>query len=106
MLFVQPQVVEIGVLKARLRAIPDSRLRDLIFIQPQWWQGATDTVVYDEFGLPSTSKPWVPEAAIYLLLKDEGRLPSQLTVSLMRPDDVPESPTREVIDMRVLEQFR
>lgn len=106
LLFAQPQITELRVLKSQLAAIPDSRLGKLIFIQPQWWEGATDTIVYDEFGFPSTAQPWVPEAMIYLLLEDEDRLPPNLTVSLVQPDDVPASPMRAVIDMRALVRFR
>jgi hypothetical protein len=71
-LIVEPQMTELRLLKRQVNDLPPGALR-VSFVLTDWYGGLTDTVIYDEFGLASSVRPWAPEPAIDLLLRESGR---------------------------------
>jgi len=107
-LIVEPQMTELRLLRSQVAALPVDVPR-VAFVLTDWNGGMTDLVVYDEFGLASSVRPWVLEPSVYLLLREEKRLAppglrpaldAYLPGSTVFPDGEP------VIDLRVLRQLR
>jgi hypothetical protein len=73
--FVVPQTAELAVLHALVRESPVHPDGRVIFIPPTWEQHLAPGVRYDEFGLPSASKPWVPEAMYRILQRSATASP-------------------------------
>jgi hypothetical protein len=107
-LMVEPQSTELRVMRSQVAALP-SRLPQVGFVQLSWYQGLTSRWYSDELGLSSSARPWVPEPAVDLILREEGRLPpaaSRPVVDII-PWQTTTPPTNEpVINLRVLEQLR
>jgi hypothetical protein len=72
-LVVQPQNTELQMLRSQVAALPAGTPR-VAFVETDWYGGLTDVVVYDEFGLPSSVRPWTLEPWFDLILREEGRL--------------------------------
>lgn len=72
-LFVGPQATELRLMRSQIAALPDGVAR-VGFVETAWSQGMTKVQRYDEFGLPSSGQPWVPQSAVLLILREEGRL--------------------------------
>ena len=72
-LFVEPQATELRLMRSAVAALPDGVSR-VGFVETSWYQGMTRVERYDEFGLPSSGQPWVPQSAVLLILHEEGRL--------------------------------
>jgi hypothetical protein len=103
--FVEPQSVEYRLVKDRLRKLGPNP-QTIWFIRIHWDDGLT-LVRYDEFGTPSSCKPWVPEGMVNCALRDLGRPSDGVTVTQVDPDaagQVP--PNAAVVDMRMLKDFR
>jgi hypothetical protein len=73
-LIAEPQMTELRLLRSQVLALPAGTPR-IAFVQTDWYGGATKLVVYDEFGLPSSHRPWALEPAVDLILREEGRFP-------------------------------
>lgn len=107
-LFVQPQNVELQMMRSALARSGPEQLERVVLIQPNWNQGAAQLVRYDEFGLPSTFAYWVPRPAVQLIAVELHRdAPPEVET---RPWDTPspgDPPAGTVVvDMRELEQGR
>jgi hypothetical protein len=61
------------MLRTALRRSGTPDVRTVWFIKPNWTEGAAPFVRYDEFGLPSSYAPWVPDPAVLLLLRERGQ---------------------------------
>jgi hypothetical protein len=94
-LVVRPQSTELRMLRTAL-ASPPPRDR-VVFVKPNWTQGAAPLVRYDEFGLPSTYFAWVPGSAVPLVLGE----PVGLRIFAWD-----EAPARSDVDMRSLQKAR
>jgi hypothetical protein len=109
-LFVLPHMTEQRLLRSRVAALPDGAAR-IAFIQTDWYGGATRQVVYDEFGLPSSTRQWTLEPAVDLILNEEGRLaktgprpPVEVWPSWTTTSSIPKG--EPVIDLRELSRLR
>src|SRR6266545_4580341 len=71
-LVVDPQSTELRVIRSRVAALPTSLPR-VGFVGLAWDQGMTRWYS-DEIGVPSSARPWTPEPAVFLLLREKGRL--------------------------------
>lgn len=106
-LFVEPQNTELRLIRSQVAALPEGVPR-VAFLEPCLHAGMTDLVLYDEFGLPSSAAVWVPEPAVLLIFREQGRLASG-------PKPVVDNfacyatsfPTNEpLLDVRELQQLR
>jgi hypothetical protein len=107
-LMVEPQSTELRIMRSQVAAVPSGAPR-IAFVQLSWYQGLTSRWYSDELGLSSAARPWVPEPAVELILREEGRLrpQSQRPVVDILPWQTTTMPTDEpVINLRVLEQLR
>jgi hypothetical protein len=109
-LFVKPQSIELEMLRSALDKSNGSPLRRVVLIRPNWSQGAAPLVRYDEFGLPSTYQVWVPDPAVFLILREEGRQTERPVeedlpwTARALPGDVPRGEV--FVDMRNLQDRR
>ena len=91
--FVGPETQELEMIRSQLSAIPGRTVPRVVFRQasrhpvdaPYW------TVSFDDFGYPSSAATWVPEAAVALVLREQGRLGRTLSVKVIPSwDPLPE----------------
>jgi hypothetical protein len=78
--FVIPQEVEYQYVAQQLRAASQSNTDSVYFILACWCDNTAPVVRYDEFGLPSTSRYWVPIPMTYLVLRDIAPAKAHLRV--------------------------
>jgi hypothetical protein len=104
-LFVRPQSTELQLLRTELddRRAP----QQVVFVKPNWNQGAAPLLRYDEFGLPSTYFPWVPGPAVILVSREQrSALPA---IEVLAWDQAPARKNVAgdlVVDMRELRKHR
>jgi hypothetical protein len=107
-LVVEPQSTELRMIRSQVAALPAATGR-IGYVQLGWNQGLNKRYFSDELGLPSSARPWTPEPAVLLILREQGRLPPQGQRPLVEllpwytttfPKDEP------VIDLRGLERLR
>jgi hypothetical protein len=72
-LFVVPQSTELRMIRSQVAALPDG-VRRLTFVQTGNDQGMTSFISVDEFGVPSSARPWSLEPSVFLILREQGRL--------------------------------
>jgi hypothetical protein len=71
-LIVEPQMTELRLLRSQVAGVRTDAPR-IAFVETDWHGGMTNIVGYDEFGLPSSARPWALEPAVDLVLREEGR---------------------------------
>jgi hypothetical protein len=101
-LVADPQMTELRLLREQVSRIPTSSPR-VAFVETAWNGGPEKRLVYDEFGLPSSARPWALEPVLDLVLREEGRLGPHLTGPAVDvyPPWATGLPTNEpVIDLR------
>jgi hypothetical protein len=102
----KPQSVELQLLRSRLEGLQAPER--LVFVKPNWNQGAAPLVRYDEFGPPSTYFPWVPNPAVLLVLREQ-RVRADPAIEVLAWDQaaaIRSAPDGLVVDMRRLQQRR
>ena len=105
--FVEPQAIEYHLLKGQLRKIDLAAVQTIYFIRPNWYDGVTSVVRYDEFGLPSSCQPWVPEVMVKCAIREIGGDANRINVVHFSQDEAGKIPLGAiVIDMKSLKQFR
>jgi hypothetical protein len=105
--FVEPQAIEYHLLKGQLRKFDLATVQTIYFIRPDWADGVTSVVRYDDFGLPSSCQPWVPEGMVKCAIREIGGNADRITVVQFAHDEAVKTPPgAAVIDMRTLKQFR
>jgi hypothetical protein len=105
--FVEPQVIEYHLLKGHLRKIDLAAVQTIYFIRPGWADGVTSLVRYDDFGLPSSCQPWVPEGMVKCAIREIGGDSDRINVISFAHDEAEKVPPGvTVIDMRSLKQLR
>jgi hypothetical protein len=109
-LVVRPQSAELQMLRSALDN-PRARLAQrVVFVKPNWTQGAAPLVRYDEFGLPSTYFAWVPNPAVLLVLDDRLRRSPQPMIEVLpwdaRAPAASAAPGDVFVDMRKLRDRR
>jgi hypothetical protein len=106
-LVVDPQSTELRILRRDVAALPAGVAR-VGFVQIGWNQGMTNWYS-DELGLASSARPWTPEPAVYLILREEGRLGPSTSRPVVEtlPAEVTKVPNGEpVVDLRELQRLR
>jgi hypothetical protein len=107
-LFAEPQSIELRMIRSQVAALPPGVSR-IGFVGTAYYWGATEFVVIDEFGLPSTSQLWTLEPSVLLTLREEGRLPSKgprPEVNIIQYDTNPLPTDEPVINVRGLRELR
>lgn len=108
MLIVEPQMTELRLLRSQVAALPAGVPR-VAFVLTDWYGGMTELVVYDEFGLASSVRPWATEPAVNLILREEGRLTPGVPrpiVDVYSPGTTQFPSGEPVLDLRGLRQLR
>jgi hypothetical protein len=101
-LVVQPQSKELRLMREKI----DRPARSVVFVKPNFTQGAAPLVRYDEFGPPSTYFPWVPIPAVALLVRERGGPRPQVAVFAWDQLREARAQTGVLVDMRPLERRR
>lgn len=83
--FVQPEARELKVIRSQVAAIPGDEVLRVVFRQASKYDEGESSPNFDEFAFPSSAADWVPEPAVALLLREQGRLGSELTVEVLSP---------------------
>ena len=107
-LIVEPQMTELRMLRSQVAALPAGVPR-VAFVETDWHGGMTNLVVYDEFGLASSVRPWALEPAVDLVLREEGRLAPnapQPIVDVYGSDTTTFPKGEPVVDLRGLQRLR
>jgi hypothetical protein len=107
-LFAEPQMTELRLLRSQVAALPPGVSR-LAFVGAGYYEGMTDLVLYDEFGLPSSSHIFVEAPSVFLVLQEEGRLaPNEPkpTVDILPYNTTTLPKDEPVVDVRGIRQFR
>jgi hypothetical protein len=103
-LVVDPQAIELRMLRSQVAAIPPSATR-IAFVETDWHGGPTSRVYYDEFGLPSTSRIWALRASLDLIRHEQGRQP--IPAIDFFPATTSSVPTNEpIVDVRSIRALR
>ena len=108
-LFAKPENVELQMLRNALGNSSASPIQRVEFIKPDWTQGAAPFVRYDEFGLPSSYAPWVPDPAVLLVLRENHQESNPVIDILAWDAPVTARPSglhAVIVDMRKLQQRR
>jgi len=104
--FAVPQRQELQLMRQELARANLAQERGIYFIRPTWRDSFAPAVRYDEFGFPSSVQPWVPRAAIYVLLRERNLEPANLAVELAPLEGPAEPPPGAfVVDMRTLSRM-
>jgi hypothetical protein len=104
--FAVPQRQELEFMRQQLARANLSQVRSIYFIRSTWRDSFAPAVRYDEFGFPSSVQPWVPRAAIYILLRERHFERPNLPVELAPLEDPAEQPSGAlVVDMRTLSRI-
>jgi hypothetical protein len=108
LLVAEPQMTELRLLRSQVAALP-ANTHHVAFVETDWYGGMTNLVVYDEFGLATSVRPWALEPAVDLILREEGRLKRggpQPIVDVYGPGSTSFPPGEPVLDLRGLRQLR
>jgi hypothetical protein len=109
-LVVRPQSAELQMLRSALDNPRAHLAQRVVFVKPNWSQGAAPLLRYDEFGLPSTYFPWVPNPAVLLVLGDRPRGRPQPMIEVLpwdaRAPAAQAGPGDVFVDMRKLRDRR
>jgi hypothetical protein len=107
-LFVEPQSTEFRTIRSQVAALP-AGVQRIAFVETGYDQGMAKFIFSDEFGVPSSAKPWSLAPAVLLILRQQGRL----APSAPRPvvDSLPPWTTtlpknEPVVDVRGLQRLR
>jgi hypothetical protein len=107
-LFVLPQSTELRMIRSQVAALPDG-VAHVGFVETGNDQGMTRFVSVDEFGVPSTARPWTLQSSVLLILREEGRLAPGLprpVVDPLPPYETSPPKDEPVIDVRSLRRLR
>jgi hypothetical protein len=107
-LFVQPQSTELRLIRSQVAALP-ADVKRVGFVQLDLYQGMSPLVLGDEFGVPSSAKPWSLTPSVLLILREQGRLAPNSPYPVVDP--LPSFTTtlpadEPVVDVRELQRFR
>jgi Glucosyl transferase GtrII len=106
-LFVVPQTTELRMIRSQVAALPNG-IQQLAFVQTGNDQGMSKFVSVDEFGVPSSARPWSLQPSVLLILREEGRLPhgARPTVDALPPWTSTYPKNVPVVDVRGLQRLR
>jgi hypothetical protein len=102
-LFANPQLAELRMIRAQVATLPEDATR-IGFVNTGYRSGMTDVVRYDEFGVASSAQPWTLEPAVFLLLREQGKLDLRARPRVEKlPWDTRDVPKEyPVVDVRAL----
>jgi hypothetical protein len=103
--FVRPQTTELGLAQHLLNAPELSAASRVKLIGADWSDTAAPAVYYEEFGQPSSYRPWAGVSMIRLLLAEQHPAYRDLPVDFSA-SALPAEPGAMIIDMRQLRGFR
>jgi hypothetical protein len=107
-LIVVPQSTELRLVRAQLARLPAGTQR-LAFVETGNDQSMASFTSADEFGVPSSARPWVPRPFALLILHEQGKLsvnqPEPL-VDVLPPTTTTYPKNEPVIDVRGLRDLR
>jgi len=104
--FAVAQWQELQLMRQQLARANLAQARSIYFIRSTWRDSFAPAVRYDEFGFPSSVQPWIPRAAIYVLLRERNLERANLPVELAPLDGPAEQPPGTlVVDMRTLSRI-
>jgi hypothetical protein len=105
-LLVEPQITELRMIRTQVAAIPTPVVR-VAFVQTGYYDGLTNLVLDDEFGVPSSTPWYTAEPIVLLLLKEQRRLTTPRPIIDRFPSNTTTLPKDEpVVDVRGLRQLR
>jgi hypothetical protein len=108
MLFVVPQSTELRLVRSQLARVPAGTQR-LAFVETGNDQSMAPFTSVDEFGVPSSARPWVPRPFALLILDEQGKLSvdqPEPIVDVLPPTTKTYPKNEPVIDVRELRALR
>ncbi len=104
---VVPQTTELQIMRSHFVDRDLSSIENVYFIQASPLDSPTVKTFYDEFGLPSSASPWVPEPAVRLILRELAPEKSLIPITVVPPGSPINPPDKAlVVDMRDLRKLR
>jgi hypothetical protein len=107
---VYPQTVELAMVTSQVRGTDFSKVQRVIVVPSTTEDSLTRQVFFDELGVPSTSKWWVWEPILKVVMKsifpESYESLKQLPVTKDSPSDLAEDPATRIIDFRELQKMR
>jgi hypothetical protein len=105
---VEPQSIELRLMRRQVAAVPPGATH-IGFVMLNWFQGPTGRYYSDELGVASAARPWTPEPAVTLILREEGRLAPdaprpRIDVLPWQTTNLPEG--LPIVNLRELEPIR
>jgi len=97
-MMVFPQVVEFQFMQFQISRAGLNDQTPIHIIRPHWSQGVCTNVRYDEFNVPCSCQPWVPQQMAVRALRDLGMNPNRTISHGTETEAIPPGVT--VIDMR------
>ena len=86
--FVEPQKQELNIIRHALKEPLLKQPREIIFIRSHWKDSLAAKKRYDEYGLPSTSAPWVPYGLTNLIVRETyGKFYDPINVHQYKHDE-------------------
>ena len=106
--FVRPQTIEYRLAQSLLTDRELSAASSIQVIGADWSDSAAPAVYFEEFGQPSTYRPWGAVPMMELLLADQHPAYRNIPVNFVAPGapDLPTTAGSLIIDMRPLRLFR
>ncbi len=107
-LIVVPQSTELRLVRAQLARLPAGTER-LAFVETGNDQSMASFTSADEFGVPSSARPWVPRPFALLILHEQGKLSvnqPEPIVDVLPPTTTTYPKNEPVIDVRGLRDLR
>jgi hypothetical protein len=108
--FAWPQTLELKLVQGLLDNGTVATAHRIVIIPPDWSDTPAPGIRYDEFGQPSTNKPWAAHSIVELILRERHELRPDLVVELATgsPDQTlaEAGPEVLVLDLRTLGEFR
>ncbi len=86
--FIEPQLKELAFIRERLLSKDLSTLKKIYFVALRWNDSMAPIVRFDEFGLPSTSQPWVQIRILPLLISELSDKKINIPVEIISLSDV------------------
>ena len=107
-LIVVPQSTELRLVRSQLARVPAGTQR-LAFVETGNDQSMAPFTSVDEFGVPSSARPWVPRPFALLILHEQGKLSvdqPEPIVDVLPPTTTAYPKNEPVIDVRELRALR
>lgn len=102
-----PQFMEMATIRTQLLEADLPNTKTIYLVKGDWDHSMSPIIAYDEFGIPSTSKPWSQQTAVFLALqKIDPKYTSLPVVAVDDRSKVPAEGGVLILDVKRLEVLK